>query len=287
MARIPDVLDAPPEAIPEQYKDSVGLLHQQVLTIFQAREISYFIMARMAEDGYRSVEDLADRWPTITEARNNAAAEVQFSHIDRRGALITQEPTQHLAMRVSQCVRQAQQLLGTGGFNQGRVGPAGLIHHPTQSARSLDALCDRRQILQSWTTVVQLPVPRLEDQPGETKQILRTRRERPIKTSKEVTVDGWEKEEEEETRKLPTTQRQLEHMLVFRTNLLMAILSFPSMPELNVTHRDLEDWYRWFWGRDIVDRALHPLNKSCFMPNGMHGGKSTIWSMAVWASRKP
>ena len=161
-------------------------------------------------------------------------------------------------MRVSQCVRQAQQLLGTGGFNQGRVGPAGLIHHPTQSARSLDALCDRRQILQSWTTVVQLPVPRLEDQPGETKQILCTRRERPIKTSKEVTVDGWEKEEEEETRKLPTTQRQLEHMLVFRTNLLMAILSFPSMPELNVTHRDLEDWYRWFWGRDIVDRGPTP-----------------------------
>ena len=51
------------------------------------------------------------------------------------------------------------------------------------------------------------------------------------------------------------TQKQLEHMhLVFMTNLLMAILSFPSMPELNVTHRDLEDW--WFWGRDIADR--HP-----------------------------
>jgi hypothetical protein len=32
----------------------------------------------------------------------------------------------------------------------------------------------------------------------------------------------------------------------------------PSMPKLNVTHRDLEDWYRWFWGRDIADRRPAP-----------------------------
>ena len=64
MAAVPDVVDAPPEAIPEQYKTFVGLLHQQVLTIFQAKEIPTSSWPR-AEDGYRSVEDLADRWPTI------------------------------------------------------------------------------------------------------------------------------------------------------------------------------------------------------------------------------
>ena len=92
--------------------------------------------------------------------------------------------------------------------------------------------------------VVQLPIPRLEDQgsdallkkqfklcaQGEVGWIaskyiisaLPDQDERPIKTTKKVTVDGWEKEEEEETRKLPTTRRQLEHMhLVFRTNLLI------------------------------------------------------------------
>ena len=281
MAAVPDVLDSPPDAVPEQYKDQVELLHQQVLTIFQSKEIPYFIMARMASDGYRSVEDLADRWPTITEARNNSPADLQFRHTDRGGALITQEKTNHLAMRISQCVRQAQQLLGTGGLNQGRVGPAGLLPTTSQAAPSLDALCDRRQLLQTWTVVVQLPLPRLEDQgsdallkkqfklcaQGEVGWIaskyiisaLPDQDERPIKTTKKVTVDGWEKEEEEETRKLPTTRRQLEHMhLVFRTNLLMAILSFPSMPKLNITHRDLEDWYRWFWGKDIADRRPPP-----------------------------
>ena len=215
----------------------------------RAKEIPYFIMAKMAADGYRSVEDLADRWPTITEARNNSPADLQFRHTDRGGALITQEKTNHLAMRISQCVRQAQQLLGTGGLNQGRVGPAGHLQTATQAAPSLDALCDRRQLLQTWTVVVQLPIPRLEDQgsdallkkqfklcaQGEVGWIaskyiisaLPDQDERPIKTTKKVTVDGWEKEEEEETRKLPTTRRQLEHMhLVFRTNLLIRLFFF-------------------------------------------------------------
>ena len=30
------------------------------------------------------------------------------------------------------------------------------------------------------------------------------------------------------------------------------------MPKLNITHRDLEDWYRWFWGKDIADRRPPP-----------------------------
>jgi hypothetical protein len=48
------------------------------------------------------------------------------------------------------------------------------------------------------------------------------------------------------------------HAPGLQANLLMAILSFPSMPKLNVTHKDLEDWFRWFWGRDIADRRPGP-----------------------------
>ena len=82
---MPEVLDALPDTIPAQYK-----------------EIPYFIMARMAADGHRSVEDLTDRWSTITEARSNAPADLQFRHTDRGRAFITQEKTNHLAMRISQ-----------------------------------------------------------------------------------------------------------------------------------------------------------------------------------------
>ena len=86
IAAVPDVVDAPPEAIPEQYKTFVGLLHQQVLTIFQAKEIPTSSWPR-AEDGYRSVEDLADRWPTITEARTNSARDLHSAHWPGRSPL--------------------------------------------------------------------------------------------------------------------------------------------------------------------------------------------------------
>ena len=52
---------APPEAVPDQYKESVGKLHNQVLTIFQHRKIPYVIMAQMADDGYVGLET----WLTV------------------------------------------------------------------------------------------------------------------------------------------------------------------------------------------------------------------------------
>ena len=154
-------------------------------------------------------------------------------------------------------------------------------------------MCDRQRILHSWTLVVQLPTPGLEDQGLDAllkKQFklcaqggigrkyiisaLPEQDERPIKTTTKVTVDGWEKEEEEEMRRLPTTRRQLEHM-------------HPSLPKLNATHRDVEDWYRWFWGRNIADRRPPPSEQVLLYAERNHGGRFTSWSMGAWGSRRP
>ena len=270
---------APPEAIPDQYKESVGKLHNQVLTIFQHRKIPYTIMAQMADDGYVGLEDLADRWTTVERARTDVAADLLFRPQDR-GGLFTQAQTDFISMRFSQCVRQAQSMLHQGHVGARPPVAGGEAIAPAQTT-SLEALCDRRQLLGQWTQIVQLSHPRLEDQGSDAllkKQFrlcaqgeigwihnkhiisaLPEPDERPIKTNRRVSVDGWEKEEEEETRKPPSTRRQLEHMhLVFRNNLLMAMLAFPSMPKLNATYQDLEEWYRWFWGKDIADRRPPP-----------------------------
>ena len=270
---------APPEAVPDQYKESVGKLHNQVLTIFQHRKIPYVIMAQMADDGYVGLEDLADRWTTVERARTDVAADLLFRPQDR-GGIFAQAQADFISMRFSQCVRQTQAMLhqGHGG---GRPPAAGGEALAPVKATSLEALCDRRQLLGQWTQIVQLSHPRLEDQGSDAllkKQFrlcsqgeigwihnkhiisaLPEPDERPIKTNRRISVDGWEKEEEEETRKPPSTRRQLEHMhLVFRNNLLMAMLAFPSMPKLNATYQDLEEWYRWFWGKDIADRRPPP-----------------------------
>ena len=53
--------------------------------------------------------------------------------------------------------------------------------------------------------------------------------ERPVKTRRRATVDGWEKEEEDEERVAPATRSQLEQMhLVFRNTLVMRTQAFPQ-----------------------------------------------------------
>eukprot|EP00435_Cladocopium_sp_Y103_P022510 s3905_g5.t1 len=193
MAAIPDVATVPPA---------------------EAKEIPYFVMAQMARDGYTSVEDLADRWRTINEARQDAARDLTFRHTDRNG-ILTQAQSQLIAVRLSQCVRQAQHLIGVGAVGAGGVALGGHVtpHHlmrsviggrscnPGLRASSFLLLGSRTrgQTLFSRNNSDCAPMVRWAGLPANTSSALsHDVDERPIKTSKKTTVDGWEKEEEEE-----------------------------------------------------------------------------------------
>ena len=79
--------------------------------------------------------------------------------------------------------------------------------------------------------------------------------ERPWKTAKKTTVDGWDREDEVEERGEPKTRHQLERMhAVFRNTLLMCVLSFPQFGQFDITR----SWYEWFYGEDIGGRFPPP-----------------------------
>ena len=83
--------------------------------------------------------------------------------------------------------------------------------------------------------------------------------ERPSSTHKKITVDGWDREDEEEVRSHPTSRRQLERLhLTFRTTLLMCTAALPQFGNLRVTKEELDDWYAWFYGEDIAGRKPPP-----------------------------
>ena len=149
----------------------------------------------------------------------------------------------------------------------------------------LEALGDRQQLLTEWVEETGLPRPKLEAQGSDA--LLKTQfrfcskgelgfinakyivsalpelEEKPFKTRRKVTVDGWDKEEEEEERKLPTTRRHLDRMhRVFRNNLSMCLLAFPQFSQFDVSKHDLDDWYDWFWGPDIAGRTPTPSEKT-------------------------
>ena len=130
-------------------------------------------------------------------------------------------------MRVYQCVRHAEAAV--------EHSPTGLgdtfspIKAPGGGA--LDSLCDRKQLLKNWDDIIKIPRPKLELQGSDAyikkqwklcsqgeigwfqiKHIISAlpeMDERPIKTKRQITLNGWGREDEDEERKPPTTREQL------------------------------------------------------------------------------
>ena len=88
------VLPPPPADIPADLAEDVEKLHQSVRTLLTHKSIPWQVMAKLAQDGYATMEDLADRWDT---------AELDFA----RNAHITEAREKFIAMRT---VRQACQV---------------------------------------------------------------------------------------------------------------------------------------------------------------------------------
>eukprot|EP00435_Cladocopium_sp_Y103_P018030 s1944_g4.t1 len=260
----------PPAEVPADIKEDVEKLNQSVRTLLITKGIPWQVMARLATEGYVTMEDLADRWDTAATARTAAPAELGFAH----NAHITDAQEKFVAMRIFQSVRHAKQLVST--LSGGPASPT-----KNQLAGGLDSLCDRKQLLANWDNQVKLPRPKLEFQGSDAylkkqwkycsqgeigwfqiKHIvsaLPEMDERPIKTRRQVTVNGWEREDEDEERKAPTTRDQLKRAhQVFRNTLLMCVISFPQFSQFDVKYQDLEDWYAFFWGKDIADRKPAP-----------------------------
>ena len=97
------VLPPPPADIPADLAEDVEKLHQSVRTLLTHKSIPWQVMAKLAQDGYATMEDLADRWDTAETVRTAAPAELDFA----RNAHITEAQEKFIAMRT---VRQACQV---------------------------------------------------------------------------------------------------------------------------------------------------------------------------------
>ena len=72
-------LAKPPAELPEDLKDNVDKLSQLVRTLMVSKQIPWRVMAKMGEDGYVTMGDLADRWNTADEARASSPADLDFN----------------------------------------------------------------------------------------------------------------------------------------------------------------------------------------------------------------
>ena len=78
-----------------------------------------------------------------------------------------------------------------------------------------------------------------------------TSRRNTSSTHKKITVDGWDREDEEEVRSHPTSRRQLERL----DDAPDVHGGVATVRNLKVTKAELDDWYDWFYGEDIASAS--------------------------------
>ena len=268
-----DELKRPPEAIPQVYEASLSKLSRQARNIFDLKTVPYYIQIKMADDGYHTVEDLADRWDKAEDARSQGPRDLDFE-AGTHG--YTTESTRLCAMKLYQAVKMAKHgAMGSVAFGAESQNSS-KIQTPV-----LDMACDRAQLEIQYQDRTQCGRPPIEDQGSDVllkKQfrycskgeigffqsrsivsLLPDSDERPSKRQRQIVVSGQVLEDEDEFRQNPVTLRQLERLhKVFQTNLLMCVFAFPQFSQLDISKKDLDDCYHWFYGPSIANRQPAP-----------------------------
>ena len=232
MAATPDELVAPPQEVPGVYTDAVAKLHKTARNLMVLKGIPWFIQATLSDEGFVSMEDLATRWDSPDRARETAPGELGFAPNNHHYTDVT---SRLIAARMFQVVHAAQRSMGVGAHATAGPGP----HTPGDTAPNLTVSCERGQLERVWEEKTKLTKPKLALQ-GSDQLVKRQFKlcaggeigfipmkylvsalpepgERPWKTTKKSTVDGWDREDEVEERGEPKTRHQLDRMhAVFR-----------------------------------------------------------------------
>ena len=265
--------------------------------------IPWFIHATLSDEGFVSMEDLATRWDSPDRARETAPGELGFAPNNHHYTDVT---SRLIAARMFQVVHAAQRSMGVGAHATAGPGP----HTPGDTAPNLTVSCERGQLERVWEEKTKLTKPKLALQ-GSDQLVKRQFKlcaggeigfipmkylvsalpepgERPWKTTKKSTVDGWDREDEVEERGEPKTCHQLERMhAVFRNTLLMCVLSFPQFGSSTSPGRT---WRAGTSGSMVrTSGAVFPRQRttSWQLPNATHGGRFTRRCMRATPSRRP
>jgi hypothetical protein len=266
-----------PDPIPSAYTAKLELIVKNARALMDLKGLPYFVQAALADSGYTTLEDLADRWDTPQDARTKGPKALGFEDGNNN---YTKETEEFTAMKLYQVVKAAK--LQTSGMSGVTVSPQKPSSGVTVSPMgNLDHTYDRDNLIQIYMAKTGLPKPSLEVQGSDSLLKAQLRHcsqgtigfihskhiisflpeegERPFKKRRLTLSDSYIKDEEEEERQQPQNRRQLERMHnVFQTSLLMCIFAFPQFQQFNITKQDMDSWYSWFHGPSMANRDPMP-----------------------------
>ena len=147
-----------PEPVPDPYKQGVETLEQGARTVYDTYGVPYFIQKAMADDGYTTLQDLADRWDTPEKAREQAPEALQFKDTQNH---YSKSESDFVAMRMMQAVRRASQLATI----QGAQVPGQIGKQFDTSGMQVLVMQNKRATLEAqWRRSPAVPVPKLDEQ---------------------------------------------------------------------------------------------------------------------------
>ena len=154
-----DLTATPPDDIPAPLQTGIDKLSSPLKTLMMGKVVPYIIQHRLGEDGYVSIEDLADRWDTPQSARTNGPAELGFRDGDNG---FNAKKSAYASMKLYQVVRAAKDLI------QGAPGS------PSASGATIgrgmpltEVLCERSQLEKEYMAKWNVPKPEYRDQGSE------------------------------------------------------------------------------------------------------------------------
>ena len=99
-----------PHEAPDALRPLLDLLTKPLALILVAKQIPWVVQAKLAHEGYVTVEDLGDRWNTPDDARAQGFRDLEFQDGENN---FTAASSRFTAMRLLQAVRAAKSMAQT------------------------------------------------------------------------------------------------------------------------------------------------------------------------------
>eukprot|EP00971_Amphidinium_carterae_P332102 6466085-Amphidinium_carterae.1 len=255
----------PPNPIPTELETDVGKLDSDLRALFGSLSIPFHVQAAFARSGFSTIADLADRWPSKSDARKSGPDDLGFKDGSNGHTAATSLVT---AVRLGQAietaqerVKQRQQLVSSTEDTNAKYILTSAVRssmeklyqrkyhaEPPLESQGSDAFLGKLYKDVAKGSVSFYPLNKVQPYLADVDPVPRV--------SKRKRSDESEHEYEEDPPASWEAWRQ--RLLVWRTSLLMAVVGHPHHTHLQIEMADLEKFYQFLDGPEIGRRSPPP-----------------------------
>ena len=253
-----------PEDVPVPFHDNVSKITHEAMLVYNTFKVPYYVIAKMAEDGFTSLGDLADRWVTEAKCRELSPAQLLFDNEQEgwKEVIVTRT-----SMRLGQAVRKAKNMTAEQDPDNRLYASS-----PQRAKQQFVLPGTRDNLLEIYKAKTGVRLP-LEEQPsklyleaqlklcssGEIGYFPLTKIVPYItETHRQPTKRKRGDDEEEWLTKPDSMEAWKDQLCLFRDTLLMCVWHYSSFKQFDIELTDLDKLYDFILGRDMAKSSPPP-----------------------------